>query len=180
MCCMGSYMFGVTFCPFNSEYNRGLRSMIFYDELVILVCDSRHSLSLYLLPYLNLIRHHTNSTIHKTASSSRKSFHSNNLRRQSRWKFYWLATFKTLWNSRPWYYEETQLFIFFNNTSYTFIWAALESTRRSYLQSSRNHQSKGFNPTQRNKSTYNSTSIKLPWKAVLTHMYTDGSNQNKE
>jgi len=52
-------MFVVTFCPFNIECNRGLRSMIFYDELVILECDSRHSLSRYFFRYPNLIRHHT-------------------------------------------------------------------------------------------------------------------------
>ena len=36
-----------TFCHFNIGCKRGLRSMIFYDELVIPVCDSRHFLSLY-------------------------------------------------------------------------------------------------------------------------------------
>ena len=53
MCCMSSYMFAVTtanICHFNIECNRGLRSMIFYDELVILECDSRHSLSCYFVP----------------------------------------------------------------------------------------------------------------------------------
>ena len=44
---MGRCMFAVTFCPFNIECSRGLRSMIFYDELVILECDSRHSLLCY-------------------------------------------------------------------------------------------------------------------------------------
>ena len=33
---VGTYMFVVTFCPSNIECNRGLRSMVFYDELVIL------------------------------------------------------------------------------------------------------------------------------------------------
>ena len=56
---MGRCMFAVTFCPFNIECNRGLRSMIFYDELVILECDSRPSLSCYFFRYPNLIRHHT-------------------------------------------------------------------------------------------------------------------------
>ena len=42
---MVGYMFVVIFCPFNMECNRGLRSMIFYDELVILECESRHSFS---------------------------------------------------------------------------------------------------------------------------------------
>ena len=60
---MGGCMFVVKFCPFNIECNRGLRSMIFYEELVIPVCDSRHSLSLYFLPYPNLIRHHTKTSI---------------------------------------------------------------------------------------------------------------------
>ena len=59
LCCMGSYMFAVTFCHFTFERNRGVRSMIFYDGLVIPECDSRHSLSVYCLPYPNLIRHHT-------------------------------------------------------------------------------------------------------------------------
>ena len=54
-------MFVVTFCPFNIECNRGLRSMIFYDELVILECDSRYSLSCYFFRYPNLIRHQTNT-----------------------------------------------------------------------------------------------------------------------
>ena len=53
-------MFVVTFCPFNIECNRGLRSMISYDELFILECDSRHSLSYYFFRYSNLIRHYTN------------------------------------------------------------------------------------------------------------------------
>ena len=34
--------------------------MLFYDETVIPECDSSHSLSVYCLPYLNLIRHNTN------------------------------------------------------------------------------------------------------------------------
>jgi len=54
-------MFVVTFCPFNIECNRGLRSMIFYDELVILECDSCHSLSCYFFRYPNLMRHQTGS-----------------------------------------------------------------------------------------------------------------------
>ena len=41
------------------ECNRGFRSMIFYHELVILECDSRHSLSCYFFRYPNLIRHPT-------------------------------------------------------------------------------------------------------------------------
>ena len=56
LCCMGRYMFIVTFCHFTFECNSGLRSMIFYDESVILECDS---LSLYFYRYPNLIRHHT-------------------------------------------------------------------------------------------------------------------------
>jgi len=56
---MGRYMSAVTFCHFNIECNRALRSMIFYDELVILESDLRHSLSLYFFRYMNLIRHHT-------------------------------------------------------------------------------------------------------------------------
>ena len=52
-------MFVVTFCLFNIGCNRGLRSMIFYGELVILECDSRHSLSCYFFRYPNLIRHQT-------------------------------------------------------------------------------------------------------------------------
>ena len=53
LCSMGGYMFVVSFCPFNIECKRGIRSMrsmIFYDELVILECDSRHSLSCYFFP----------------------------------------------------------------------------------------------------------------------------------
>ena len=56
---LGRCMFAVTFYPFNIECNRGLRSLIFYDELIILECDSRHSLLLYFFCYPNLIRHHT-------------------------------------------------------------------------------------------------------------------------
>ena len=56
---MVDYMFVVIFCPFNMECNHGLRSMIFYDELVIRECDSRHSLSLYFFGYPNLTRYHT-------------------------------------------------------------------------------------------------------------------------
>ena len=48
---MGGYMFVATFCPLNIECNRGLSSMIFYDELVILECDSRHSFSCYFFRY---------------------------------------------------------------------------------------------------------------------------------
>ena len=60
VCYVGSYMFAVTFYHFTFECNRGLRSMIFYDVIVISVCDSRHSLSSYVLLFNNLIRHHTN------------------------------------------------------------------------------------------------------------------------
>ena len=56
---MGRCMFAVTFCPSNIECNRGHRLMIFYHELVILECDSRHCLSCYFFRYPNLIRHHT-------------------------------------------------------------------------------------------------------------------------
>ena len=44
---------------YNIEQKHGLCSMIFYDTKVISECDSRHSLSLYIFRYSNLIRHHT-------------------------------------------------------------------------------------------------------------------------
>jgi len=53
------YLFIFRFVIYNIEHNHGVRSMIFYDEIVIPECDSRHSLSLYFLRYPNLIRHHT-------------------------------------------------------------------------------------------------------------------------
>ena len=56
---MGGCIFVVTFCLFNIECNRGLRSRIFYDELVILECDSRQYLSCYFFRYPNLVWHQT-------------------------------------------------------------------------------------------------------------------------
>ena len=52
--------------------------MIFYDELVIQVCDSRHSLSLYFLRCPNLIRHHTIATLHELVDTKRKKKHKPN------------------------------------------------------------------------------------------------------
>ena len=49
----------VIFCHFNIECKRGLRSMIFFDELVILERDSRHFLSCYFFRCPHLIRHQT-------------------------------------------------------------------------------------------------------------------------